>query len=133
MKRKLIQSIFTKPVLAYLAAAAFCALFGAVYELFSHEVYTPYMYLAFLIPLIGGAFPCLVINLAKIPRPAWISSYLYAFGIAVLTTGSIMQGVLIIYGTTNRLMIVYLIAGLICTALGASSYGLALTAHNHSS
>ena len=128
MKIKKTRRIFTKQIIIYLAAAAFCALFGTVYELFSHGVYTPYMYLAFLIPLIGGALPCLIIRLARAPRPAWISSCLYAFGISALTVGSIMQGVLVIYGTTNRLMIIYLIAGLLCTVLGAGSFCLALTA-----
>ena len=117
---------------AYLLASAFCVVFGAVYEIFSHGVYTPYMYLAFLIPFLGGALPFFIIRLSKAPRPAWISVCLHAFGIAVLTVGCIMQGALVIYGTTNRLMSIYLIAGLISTALGIFSYGLALTAHRQS-
>ena len=43
----------------YLAAALFCALFGAVYEIFSHEVYSYPMIYAFAIPLAGGALPFL--------------------------------------------------------------------------
>ena len=39
----------------YAAASLFCALFGAVYELFSHEVYSYSMIYAFIIPLAGGA------------------------------------------------------------------------------
>lgn len=44
--------------LGYLLSALFCALFGAVYELFSHEVYSYSMIYAFLFPLAGGTLPC---------------------------------------------------------------------------
>lgn len=40
--------------IAYVIATAFCLLFGTVYELYSHGVYSPYMYLLFLCPLCGG-------------------------------------------------------------------------------
>ena len=40
--------------LIYLIVSLFCALFGAVYEMFSHEVYSYYMIYAFAFPLIGG-------------------------------------------------------------------------------
>ena len=43
----------------YVAVALFCALFGAVYEIFSHEVYSYPMIYAFAIPLAGGALPFL--------------------------------------------------------------------------
>lgn len=44
-----------KTGLQYFMAALFCALFGAVYELFSHSVFSYYMLYAFMIPLVGGA------------------------------------------------------------------------------
>lgn len=44
-----------KTGLQYFTAALFCALFGAVYELFSHSVFSYYMLYAFMIPLVGGA------------------------------------------------------------------------------
>ena len=43
--------------LIYLAAASLCAAFAAVYEHFSHGVYSPFMVFAFLIPFIGGFIP----------------------------------------------------------------------------
>ncbi len=118
MREKKLLSVIRK----YLLAAAFCAVFGIVYELFSHEVYTPYMYLACLIPLVGGTVPCLIIHMARAPLPAALSSVLYACGIATLTVGSIMQGVLVIYGTTNRLMPIYAIAGALLLVVGGGSY-----------
>ena len=38
-----------------LGAALFCAVFGMIYEVFSHEVYSYYMIYAFVIPLLLGA------------------------------------------------------------------------------
>ena len=96
----------------YLLAALFCAVFGAVYEIFSHEVYSFFMIYAFMIPLVLGALPNFLMGLkgsAFVPAPA--SRKLYRAGIATLTVGSIMQGVLEIYGTTNVLTAVYWIVG----------------------
>ncbi|MBQ8053870.1 MAG: hypothetical protein IJ198_08740 [Lachnospiraceae bacterium] len=96
----------------YAAASLFCALFGAVYEIFSHEVYSYSMIYAFIIPLAGGALPFLAIAAGHIKRfPGRISRSLYHAAIATLTIGSIMKGVLEIYGTTSVLLPAYWIAG----------------------
>ena len=96
----------------YIAASLFCALFGAVYELFSHEVYSYSMIYAFAIPLAGGALPFLAIAMGHLRRfPGRISRSLYHAAITTFTIGSIMKGVLEIYGTTSALLPVYWIAG----------------------
>ena len=96
----------------YLLAALFCAVFGAVYEIFSHEVYSFFMIYAFMIPLVLGALPNFLMGLkGSTFVPAPVSRKLYRAGIATLTVGSIMQGVLEIYGTTNVLTAVYWIVG----------------------
>ena len=118
MREKKLLSVIRK----YLLAAGCCAVFGIVYEFFSHEVYTPYMYLSCLIPLVGGTVPYLIIHMARAPLPAPLSTVLYACGIAALTVGCIMQGVLVIYGTTNRLMPIYAIAGALLLLAGGGSY-----------
>ena len=41
----------------YLFISLLCILFGAVYEYYSHEVYSYFMLYAFVIPLAGGALP----------------------------------------------------------------------------
>ena len=99
-----------KNLLWNLIAAAFLALFGAVYETFSHEVYSYYMIYAFAVPLLLGAMPCTLLLLGK-KHPGKIALRLWNSGIATLSVGSIFQGVLEIYGTTNSLIIVYPIAG----------------------
>ena len=87
----------------YIRISLFIALFGAIYELFSHEVYSYHMIYAFVIPLAGGALPFLLIAMGRAKRyPGKISRSLYHAGIATLTVGSIMSGILTIYGTYQQ-------------------------------
>ena len=100
-----------KVTLVYLVISCFCALFGAVYELFSHEVYSFYMIYAFSFPLVGGALPFAVYALSGAKYPSAIARNLYHAGIATFTVGSIVRGVLEIYGTTNALSRFYWFVG----------------------
>lgn len=109
-----------KTALYYLLFTIFCAVFGCIYELFSHEVYSMFMMDAFFLPLIGGVLPFLCMAVwKKIRYPKTISRTLYGFGIVTLTIGSIIKGVLDIYGTTNSLcrVYVYVGAGLVIVAV----------------
>lgn len=152
-----------------LAAAVFCAVFGFIYEMFSHEVYSAYMIFAFAIPLLAGAVPAFCFGYyakrksgkedpavgpdiadpekeaemdteadkygmmeyradrrehrrqgiclpGQICRSAWNS------GIAALTVGCIFRGVLEIYGTTNRLIVVYPVAAGVLMCIGAAAF-----------
>lgn len=103
----------------YLFISMFCVIFGAVYEHFSHEVYSYFMLYAFVFPLVGGTFTFLVMAFCRMPIPNRVSQNLYHSGIATLTIGSLFQGALEIYGTTNRLVTFYWILGIlfIVTAL----------------
>ncbi len=114
-----------------LTAAVFCALFGAVYEVFSHGVFSFYMIYAFAIPLCLGIYEedrywensCLYLFPGRTALNAWFS------GIAALTAGCLFQGVLEIYGTTNRLIVVYPVAGVLLLAAGLAAFVLpAITA-----
>lgn len=108
-----------KTAFVYLLVSIFCALFGAIYERFSHEVYSYHMLYAFAFPLIGGTLPffCIAMGYLK-TAPSSLASTLYHCGIATLTVGSILCGVLYIYGTTNRLTAIYWVAGFALTAIG---------------
>lgn len=131
--------------LLHLSAALFLALYGAVYEHFSHGVFSYYMIYAFMIPLAPGAALYLWMAAAagkKLERaqeaavpnettdgaykdrglpadagtdliclPGSFSLRTWDYGIAVLAVGSVFQGVLEIYGTTNRLSIIYPVVG----------------------
>lgn len=105
-KRKMAATGFV-----YLLVSFFCILFGAVYEYFSHGVYSCFMVYAFVIPLVGGTLPFFAMAFGDRPVPNRVSQNLYHSGIAALTTGFLFKGALEIYGTTNRLVSVYWIMG----------------------
>lgn len=108
-----------KTAFGYFLVALFYALFGAVYEVFSHDVYSFYMLYAFGFPLVGGTLPFwLFARGSGKCYPGGVSCRLYHAGIATLTVGSIVRGILDIYGTTNRLTAVYFIAGVLLTVVG---------------
>ena len=99
-----------------LAGTAFLALFGAVYEAFSHGVYSYYMIYAFAIPLIMGVIPYTIMKIKNL-YPKALPLKLWNAAIATFATGSVFKGVLDIYGTDNPLVLVYPIAGIVFTLL----------------
>ncbi len=111
-----------KSVLIYCSVTLFIAIFGAVYELFSHNVYSYFMIYAFAVPLILGVLPTLIFMNFKKYRPGQLSTIPWNCGVAALTIGSLFQGVLDIYGTTNKLIIIYPILGITLLAVGIGSY-----------
>lgn len=96
-------------VLKNLLFALLCALFGAIYETFSHDVYSYYMIYAFMLPLALTVLPLLLLQAGK-RCPDLAALRFWNYGITTLTTGCIFRGVLDIYGTTNRLLVVYPLA-----------------------
>ncbi len=99
-----------KNILANLIAAVFLAFVGAVYEHFSHGVYSYYMIYGFGFPLVMGALSYMVL-LMKGKHPDRVFLNLWNSAIAALSLGSVFAGVLVIFGTTNSLTVVYQIAG----------------------
>ena len=57
-------------------------------------------------------------------QPDVVSRCLYSSGVAALTAGSVFQGVLEIYGTTNRLSAVYWILGALLLFAGVILYAI---------
>lgn len=103
----------------YFLSAAIALVFALIYEYFSHGVYSMSMLLAFLYPFIGGIiYIFLAVNLDCVRKAFGIASNLFMAGIATLTVGSLFTGVLEIYGTTNKLMIVYKLLGSISLSFG---------------
>ena len=109
-KNLLFQILFT----------LFLALFGAVYELFSHQVYSCFMLYAFAVPLTMGVLPYALL-LLKEKYPSNLFLHLWNTAIAALGVGSVFEGVLEIYGTTNSLVIVYPVAGGLLALAGLAS------------
>ena len=114
-----------KTAFAYLLISLFCALFGAVYEMYSHGVYSFYMIYAFAFPLAGGTLPFSVLSLLRNPKyPGAVSRNLYHSGIATVTVGCIVRGALDIYGTTNHLTELYFYVGGSIIIIGVVTYYL---------
>ena len=129
-----------KAGMRYLAASVLIAAAAAVYGLFSHGVYSYYMTYAFMIPLLGGAVPYLASALKDMGkhdgpvtetdgiRRGRIAEMQLAV-IATLTAGSVLKGVLDIYGTSNRLLIVYPVIAVIMAAAAAIRWRASLRAN----
>ena len=103
--------------MAYLFSTVGCILFGAVYELFSHGVRSCFMICAFAFPLLLGAIPFFLLRKRGKSFPGRAADLIHA-GVAALTAGSILQGVLEIYGTSNPLTAVYWTAGGVLVSAG---------------
>ena len=82
-------------------------MFGAVYETFSHGVFSFFMAFCFLPPLLLGASPFFAVYLSGKGMPGRLAYNLYNSGIATITVGFIFRGVVEIYGTTNKLYHIY--------------------------
>ena len=111
----------------WLLVTAGTVFFSAVYECFSHQVYSRAMILAFLYPLLGGLLPATLLLLMKTElQPGEWTCSLWGAGIASLTLGSLFRGVLEIYGTTSRLSGVYSALGWTLLAFGILSWTVEL-------
>ena len=111
-----------KLVFTYLIVTLVCAGFGAVYEFFSHGVYSYYMLYAFMIPFLGGTVYFYGILYFRSKIPGCIARRFQHFGILTLTVGCMVCGILEIYGTTNRLVIFYFIVGGMFLVIGNFMY-----------
>lgn len=126
MRKKLIQMRDR-----WLVVTVGTVFFAAVYECFSHQVYSWAMILAFLYPLLGGLIPATLLMLLTKDHllPGDWPRSLWAVGIASLTLGSLFRGVLEIYGTTSRLSAVYPIVGWSLLAAGLAAWAGELRIH----
>lgn len=111
-----------KLVFTYLIVTLVCAIFGAVYEFFSHGVYSYYMLYAFMIPFLGGTVYFYGILYFRSKIPGCIARRFQHFGILTLTVGCVVCGILEIYGTTNHLVKIYFIVGEMFLAIGNFMY-----------
>ena len=113
----------SKTAFIYLLVSLFCIIFGAVYEIYSHEVYSYYMIYAFAFPLVGGTLQFMLLNIIPAKKyPNAVARNLYHSGIATLTVGSIVHGVLDIYGTTNALSLYYWLVGVAILLIGLITF-----------
>lgn len=100
----------------YLGFTIFCMIFSTIYELFSHQVYSNFMIFSFLIPLFMGFMVTMILNRKKIIIDP-LSFSMYHASIITFTFASIMKGILDIYGTTNNLLYIYIVIGILMLIL----------------
>ena len=93
----------------------FCLIFGFIYELYSHNVYSIYMGLSFIIPLLLAILLFIVYKLnIKLNIKSIILLNLLMI---TITMYSIVKGILDIYGTSNSLINIYLYSSIILVIL----------------
>lgn len=110
-------------LIEFVSLSFFCVVFNFIYGKFSHGVSSDYMTYAFLVPLWGGVVPYFALMIfSKKMYPNHIVYGLYNAGIITFMVGSLFQGVLEIYGTTNELVYVYVIAGVALVFFGVVLY-----------
>ncbi len=120
----IIKKQLKKTAVIYAVFTVFIAVFGLVYEHFSHDVWSSYMGLCFLIPLFGGIFYIVlkrfIFNSKKntASKLFGIGDDMYHSAVATFTLGSLIRGIVDIYGTTNHLLIWYAVAGCILLTAG---------------
>ena len=113
-----------RTVYIYIGVTLFVALFGIIYELFSNHVYSASMYLAWMYPCFIGIPVYLALRFLPIKIvPGTIPACIFNLGVALITTRSIFNGVLEIYGkTNNKIQLTYTILSIIFLAVGSALY-----------
>lgn len=106
----------------YFRWAVFCALFSAIYENFSHGVYSRSMIFMFVIPLAASALFLLIFLIRPSKRPSPWPRSLFGSGVAALTVGSCWRGVIHIYGITSGFTKVYFAVGAVLVLAAAILY-----------
>ena len=119
IKRNTLKSLYI-----YIGVTIFIGLFGAIYEMNSNNVFSPAMYLAWLIPCCFGVGAYIALAFTPIKKvPGTLTECVYNFGVAMLTVRSIFIGVIEIYGTTNKIMMnVYTIVSLVFIIAGGLAF-----------
>ncbi|MBQ1576203.1 MAG: hypothetical protein IIZ83_04515 [Oscillospiraceae bacterium] len=105
------------------AVSVLTALFAVGYESLSHGVVSPFMVGAFLIPLVLGSGVNVLMLSLHAPAAGELCAALWELSVGVLTVGSLLQGALAIYGTSNPLMAAYPLTGAVLLILAGISYG----------
>ena len=106
---------YKKRLALYALFTVLTLLFGFIYEQFSHEVYSGYMMYAFVFPLLGFIVSFLLRLVIK--GISKLSLDLLDISVMTFTFGSVMKGILEIYGTSNGLSDWYFYAGIVLAAL----------------
>ena len=110
-----INKRIKKTIIIYFFTTIFTIVFDRIYALFSHGVSSLSMNLMFLYPLLGGVVVYYILGyLLKNKKNSMIISFnLYNSGIAILTVGSLLRGIMDIAGTSSQYIKYYFIIGVL--------------------
>lgn len=114
------RSVLLKHIIGNTIGAVFLAVFGMIYEAFSHEVYSYAMIYAFLVPVVMGIGLYSYLAFRKMyPGRAFLN--LWNASIASFSVGMLFAGVMEIYGTESMFTKYYFIIGGILAASAGMS------------
>lgn len=110
-----INKRIKKTIFIYFLITIFTIVFDRIYALFSHGVSSLSMNLMFLYHLLGGVVVYYILGyLLKNKKNSMIISFnLYNSGIAILTVGSLLRGIMDIAGTSSQYIKYYFIIGVL--------------------
>jgi hypothetical protein len=109
-----------KTVKIYVFTTVFCIALSYIYSLFSHGVSSPFMGYAFAFSLVLGVVGFAVFGRLNLHNRAAFN--LYNAGIATLTVGSILRGIIDIAGADTTYPIYYFFVGTVLVAIGGLGY-----------
>lgn len=111
-----------RTALGFLVASAACIAVTNIYALFGHGVRSVSMDYMFLYPLMMGSLPSLVLAVLRTRirerRFLRLASNLYNSGVATLTAGAMLNGILEIAGTTSFYQPLFMCVGLMFATAG---------------
>ena len=100
---------YKKQARIYLFLSIFTFIFSFIYELFSHNVYSLYMLLSPFSPLLLGTFINYILYFSNINiKFSKLNVDIHNSFVLTLTLYMLLNGVLYIYGTTNKLLNYYI-------------------------
>ena len=109
-----------KIMLVYLAVSILCIAVNKIYATFGHGVNSESMKWMFLYPLMGGIlfFPVSGILISRISNYSGERMFfnIYNSGVATLTVGSFLKGIMDIAGTSSQYVVWYYQIGWVCIA-----------------
>ena len=109
-----------KIVKTYIFTTLFCIVFNTVYSLFGHGVTSPFMSYAYAFSLVLGVGGFILVGQLHLENR--MAFNLYNAGIATLTVGSLLRGIIDIAGADTIYPVYYFVVGAGLAVVGGLLY-----------
>ncbi|MCB8975864.1 MAG: hypothetical protein H6657_00355 [Ardenticatenaceae bacterium] len=109
-----------KIVKTYIFTTLFCIVFNTVYSLFGHGVTSPFMSYAYAFSLVLGVGGFILVGQLHLENR--VAFNLYNAGIATLTVGSLLRGIIDIAGADTIYPVYYFVVGAGLAVVGGLLY-----------